>query len=61
MIIFKDIITEDEMISDSYDLKEVADGIAFEADCAMIEEGGVEVGMFCLAGYSVPVKSLLQR
>ncbi|KAJ4392176.1 hypothetical protein N0V93_005801 [Gnomoniopsis smithogilvyi] len=43
MIIFKDIITDDEMISDSYDLKEVADGIAFEADCAMIEEGGVEV------------------
>lgn len=50
MIIFKDIITDDEMISDSYDLKEIADGIAFEADCAMIEEGGVEVGMsFVLA------------
>lgn len=46
MIIFKDLITEDEMISDSYDLKEVADGIAFEADCAMIEEGAVEVGTF---------------
>ncbi|CAN8096446.1 unnamed protein product [Discula destructiva] len=42
MIIFKDIITDDEMISDSYDLKEI-DGIAYEADCAMIEEGGVEV------------------
>lgn len=43
MIIFKDIITDDEMISDSYDLKEI-DGIVYEADCAMIEEGGVEVG-----------------
>ncbi|KAF3771446.1 hypothetical protein M406DRAFT_77315 [Cryphonectria parasitica EP155] len=38
MIIFKDKITDDEMISDSYDLKEV-DGIVYEADCAMIEEG----------------------
>lgn len=43
MLIFKDVITDDEMISDSYDLKEV-DGIVFEADCAMIEEGGVSVG-----------------
>ncbi|KAF4120303.1 Translationally controlled tumor protein [Geosmithia morbida] len=42
MIIFKDIITGDEMISDSYDLKEI-DGIVYEADCAMIKEGGVEV------------------
>lgn len=48
MIIFKDIITDDEMISDSYDLKEV-DGIVYEADCAMIEEGGVEVGPFAFA------------
>lgn len=46
MIIFKDIITDDEMISDSYDLKEI-DGIVYEADCAMIEEGGVEVGTLC--------------
>ena len=30
------------MISDSYDLKEV-DGIVYEADCAMITEGAVEV------------------
>lgn len=43
MIIYKDVITEDEMISDSYDLKEV-DNVVFEADCAMIEEGGVDVG-----------------
>lgn len=61
MIIFKDIITDDEMISDSFDLKEVSDGIAYEADCAMIEEGGVEVGMLCLASYSFPVKLLMRR
>jgi len=42
MIIFKDIITDDEIISDSYDLKEV-DGIVYEADCAMITEGAVQV------------------
>lgn len=44
MIIFKDLITDDEMISDSFDLNEV-DGIVYEADCAMIEEGAVDVGM----------------
>lgn len=38
----QDILTGDEIISDSYDLKEV-DGIAYEADCAMIEEGAVNV------------------
>ncbi|RGP63076.1 translationally-controlled tumor [Fusarium sporotrichioides] len=42
MLIFKDILNDDELISDSYDLKEVG-GIVYEADCAMIEEGGVEV------------------
>lgn len=30
------------MISDSFDLKEV-DGIVYEADCAMITEGAVDV------------------
>ncbi|KAF4984560.1 hypothetical protein FZEAL_294 [Fusarium zealandicum] len=40
MIIFKDTLTGDEVISDSYDMKEV-DDIVYEADCAMIEEGGV--------------------
>lgn len=43
MIIFKDKLTDDEMISDSYDLKEI-DGIAYEADCAMIEEGVGDIG-----------------
>ncbi|KAI1399595.1 translationally-controlled tumor protein [Hypoxylon fuscum] len=44
MIIFKDAITEskDEILSDSYPLKEV-DGIAYEADCSMIEIGAVTV------------------
>ncbi|KAH6850370.1 translationally-controlled tumor protein [Chaetomium sp. MPI-CAGE-AT-0009] len=42
MIIYKDVITDDEMISDSYDLKEV-DGVVYEVDCAMIEEGAVNV------------------
>ncbi|KKA28140.1 hypothetical protein TD95_000986 [Thielaviopsis punctulata] len=42
MIIYTDILTGDEMISDSYDLKEVG-GVAYEADCAMITEGGVTV------------------
>ncbi|KAL7932053.1 translationally controlled tumor-associated [Trichoderma chlorosporum] len=42
MLIYKDIITEDEIISDSYDLKEI-DGIVYEADCAMITEGAVTV------------------
>ncbi|KAK3401080.1 Mss4-like protein [Sordaria brevicollis] len=43
MLIYSDIITGDEIISDSYDLIEVGDGIAYEVDCAMIEEGAVQV------------------
>ncbi|KAJ9134476.1 Translationally-controlled tumor protein [Pleurostoma richardsiae] len=42
MLIFKDIVSDDEIISDSYDLKEV-DGIVYEVDCAMITEGAVDV------------------
>ncbi|KAK5654179.1 hypothetical protein OQA88_7610 [Cercophora sp. LCS_1] len=42
MIIYKDAITDDEIISDSYDLKEV-DGVAYEVDCAMIIEDAVQV------------------
>ncbi|OTA98924.1 hypothetical protein M426DRAFT_325581 [Hypoxylon sp. CI-4A] len=44
MLIFKDALTErkDELLSDSYKLKEV-DGVAYEADCAMIEIGAVSV------------------
>lgn len=39
----QDLLTDDEIISDSYNLKEV-DGIVYEADCAMITEGAVDVG-----------------
>lgn len=35
----QDIISGDELISDSYDLTEV-DGVAYEADCAKITIGG---------------------
>ncbi|KAI1485331.1 Mss4-like protein [Biscogniauxia mediterranea] len=44
MIIFRDAISDskDELLSDSFDLKEV-DGVAYEADCAMIEIGAVNV------------------
>lgn len=42
MIIFKDIISGDEIISDSFDLK-LVDDIVYEADCAMITEGAVQV------------------
>lgn len=42
MIIYKDIITDDEMISDSFDLKEV-DGVVYEVDCQMITEGKIDV------------------
>lgn len=42
MIIYKDIITGDEIISDSYDLKEIDDAV-YEADCSMITLGAVDV------------------
>ncbi|RKF56107.1 Translationally-controlled tumor protein-like protein [Golovinomyces cichoracearum] len=42
MIIYKDIITDDEILSDSYLLKEV-DGIVYECDCAMINLKGPDV------------------
>jgi hypothetical protein len=35
----QDLITDDEIISDSYNLKEV-DGVVYEADCALIKIGG---------------------
>ncbi|GAP86450.1 putative translationally-controlled tumor protein [Rosellinia necatrix] len=44
MIIFKDAVSEnkDELLSDSYDFKEV-DGVIYEADCAMIQIDAVNV------------------
>ncbi|RKF80552.1 Translationally-controlled tumor protein-like protein [Golovinomyces cichoracearum] len=44
MIIYKDIITNDEILSDSYLLKEV-DGIVYECDCAMINLKGPSVNI----------------
>ncbi|KAI7524536.1 hypothetical protein KC319_g21139, partial [Hortaea werneckii] len=42
MIIYNDLITGDELISDSYNLKEV-DGAVYEADCSKITIGGENV------------------
>jgi hypothetical protein len=41
----QDLITDDELISDSYDLKEV-DNIVYEADCKKITIGGdnIDIG-----------------
>jgi hypothetical protein len=39
----QDIISGDELMSDSYDMKEI-DGVVYEVDCAMITLGAVEVG-----------------
>ncbi|KAK8158014.1 microtubule/calcium-binding protein [Phyllosticta citrichinensis] len=45
MIIYKDIITGDELISDSYNLKEI-DGVVYEADCQKITIGNdnIDIG-----------------
>ncbi|KAH0252793.1 translationally controlled tumor-associated, partial [Aureobasidium melanogenum] len=45
MLIYKDVITGDEMISDSYDLK-LVDSVVYEADCARITVGGdnIDIG-----------------
>ncbi|KAF2259343.1 microtubule/calcium-binding protein [Lojkania enalia] len=45
MIIYKDMITDDEIISDSYNLKEI-DGVVYEADCKKITIGAdnIDIG-----------------
>ena len=45
MLLFNDIITDDELCSDGYDVKEV-DDVAYEVDCEMIivKEGDVDIG-----------------
>ncbi|KAL9094979.1 MAG: hypothetical protein Q9165_002581 [Trypethelium subeluteriae] len=45
MIIYKDLITGDEVLSDSYDIKEI-DGVVYEADCKKISVGGdnIDIG-----------------
>jgi hypothetical protein len=40
----QDILTDDEIISDSYDVKEI-DGVVYEADCKKITIGGETFGM----------------
>jgi hypothetical protein len=42
MIIFKDRFNDDELVSDSYPMKEV-DEVLYEVDCAMIEKGAINV------------------
>ena len=44
-MLIQDIITGDEIISDSYDLKEI-DGVVYEVDCDMITLGAVEVSAY---------------
>lgn len=45
MIIYTDVISGDELLSDAYDIKEV-NGAVYEADCALItiSEGDVDIG-----------------
>ncbi|TXT10901.1 hypothetical protein VHUM_01652 [Vanrija humicola] len=45
MIIYQDIITGDELVSDAYEVKEI-DDVAYEVDCEMIivKEGDVDIG-----------------
>lgn len=45
MIIYKDIISKDELLSDAYDIKLVDDAV-YEADCAMVKVGGdnIDIG-----------------
>ena len=39
MIIYKDIFSNDELLSDAYDAK-LVDDVIYEADCAMVNVGG---------------------
>lgn len=41
----QDTITGDEIISDSYNLKEI-DGVVYEADCTKITVGGESFGAY---------------
>ena len=39
----QDVISGDELMSDSFDMKEI-DAIVYEVDCALITESAVAVG-----------------
>ncbi|EMR09209.1 hypothetical protein PNEG_02545 [Pneumocystis murina B123] len=45
MLLYRDIISGDELISDAYNLKEV-DDVVYEVDCAMVQikQGEVDIG-----------------
>ncbi|SCU81789.1 LAFA_0C07184g1_1 [Lachancea sp. 'fantastica'] len=45
MLIYKDIISGDELLSDAYDLQ-LVDGVIYEANCDMVKVGGdnVDIG-----------------
>lgn len=42
MIIFQDVISNDELLSDAYDVKLVDDAV-YEADCAMVNVGNGDI------------------
>ena len=54
----QDIITDDEMISDSYDLKEI-DGVVYEADCRKINIGGESFGTYWQRGCVAQLTDML--
>lgn len=46
MLLYKDVISGDELVSDAYDLKEV-DDIVYEADCQLVtvkQGGDIDIG-----------------
>lgn len=53
LILRQDIVTGDEIISDSYPMKEV-DGIVYEVDCAMVTQDAVNVGRSIAAPHHDP-------
>lgn len=48
----QDIISGDEIISDSFD-PVLVDDVVYEVDCAMITEGAVSVSKFALPRYPI--------
>ena len=42
-IVIQDLITGDELMSDTYNIKDVGDGL-WEVDCKMVSKGGEDFG-----------------